>query len=79
MWKYTNFGENYFLTKEDLFLLNTNEQIPCMDTELTTEQYLSMVFTSRLGDKIMANCQNSYTVRVRNAELQKERHSYIFI
>lgn len=43
-----------------------------MDKELITEQYLGMVLTSRLEDKIMGSCQNSYTVRIGNAELTKE-------
>lgn len=50
-----------------------------MDTELITEQYLSMVFTSRLEDKVMASCQDSYAVRVRNAELKKERSTCIYL
>lgn len=37
------------------------------------------VFTSGLEDKIMANCQNSYTVRVRNAELTKERSTCTYL
>lgn len=59
--------------------MNTKEYVPCMDTELITEQYLSIVFASRLEDKIMASCQHSYTVRVRNAELTKERSTRIYL
>lgn len=47
--------------------------------KLITEQYLSMVLTSRLEGKIMGSCQNSYTVRIRNAELTKERYNYIYL
>lgn len=60
-----------------MFLSNSREQVPGMDEELTTEQYLSMASTSRSEDKINSSCQNSYTVRIRNAELTKEIYSWL--
>lgn len=50
-----------------------------MDKDLITEQYLSMVLTSRLEDKIMGSCQNSQTVRIRNAELRTDIYNCIYL
>lgn len=50
-----------------------------MDEELITEQYLRMVLTSRLEDKIMSSCQNSYTIRIGNGELTKEIYNWIYL